>query len=208
MGASVHCKSGIPKGESLSPVLGALYLTPLDYAMERWLLRGDCFYARFQDDIIFVSRKRHVLKRMRKEMFQILDALRLSLRHEKTFMGRSQRGFDLLGYTITLRGFLPSQKTQGRAIEVAKRRYAQGGHRSLQMYLNRWRTWVHAGLSSQVLPFDAVLQFITQNAINSKGITNSQRFNRPHSLCPIGGNIKMKGRSTCVKKFSEHQVWL
>jgi hypothetical protein len=93
IGSSLHCKSGIPKGGSLSPVLGALYLTPLDYAMERWIARGDCFYARFQDDIILVSRKRHVLRRMRKEMFQILDELRLSLRPEKTFVGRSHKGY-------------------------------------------------------------------------------------------------------------------
>lgn len=68
-GPSIHCTSGIPKGGSLSPALGALYLTPLDYAMERWVARGDCFYARFQDDIILSSRKRHTLRRMRKEMF-------------------------------------------------------------------------------------------------------------------------------------------
>jgi hypothetical protein len=83
--SSIHCNVGIPKGSSISPVLGALYLTPLDHAMERWMTRGDCFYARFQDDIILVSRKRHVLKRMRTEMFQILRELQLCLRFEKTF---------------------------------------------------------------------------------------------------------------------------
>jgi hypothetical protein len=83
---------------------------------------------------------------MRKEMFQILDELRLTLRPEKTFVGRNQKGFDLLGYNITLQGFSPSHKTQEKALEIAKRRYAQGGFKSLQEYLQRWRTWAHVGL--------------------------------------------------------------
>lgn len=87
-GPAIHSTRGIPKGGSLSPALGALYLTPLDRAMECWMARGDCFYARFQDDIIITSRKRHVLRRMRKEMFKILDELQLILRPEKTFVGR------------------------------------------------------------------------------------------------------------------------
>lgn len=44
--------------------------------MERWMTRGDCFYARFQDDIVLISRKRYVLKRMRRQMYQILEKLR------------------------------------------------------------------------------------------------------------------------------------
>jgi len=175
IGRSFHCKIGIPKGGPLSPVLGALYLTPLDHAMECWMERGDCFYARFQDDIILVSRKRHVLKRMKKEMYQILDKLRLSLRPEKTFIGRSQKGFDLLGYHITLQGLSPNQKTQKKALENAKRRYAQGVLRSLREYLHRWRTWAHAGLPSQVHPADDIIHFLVDRVTSSCVNGNSQR---------------------------------
>jgi RNA-directed DNA polymerase len=180
IGPSLHCKRGIPKGGSLSPVLGALYLTPLDYAMERWIARGDCFYARFQDDIILVSRKRHVLKRMRKEMFQVLRELRLILRPEKTFVGRSQKGFDLLGYHITLQGLSPSQKTQEKALENAKQRYAQGGQKSLLEYLNRWRTWVYAGLPFKVYLVENVINKIVDITLTSKDNSKSHRvINRP-----------------------------
>lgn len=175
IGPSLHCKRGIPKGGSISPVLGALYLTPLDYAMERWIVRGDCFYARFQDDIILVSRKRHVLKRMRKEMFQVLRELRLILRPEKTFVGRSQKGFDLLGYHITLQGLSPSQKTQEKALEIATQRYAQGGLKPLMTYLNRWRTWVYAGLPSQVHSVDNIIRSLVDKVILSMVNGNSQR---------------------------------
>lgn len=34
--------------------------------------------------------------------------------------------------------------------QKAKRRYAQVGRKSLHLYLNCWRTWVHAGLPFEV----------------------------------------------------------
>ncbi|HBW24155.1 MAG TPA: hypothetical protein DEF13_00675 [Holosporales bacterium] len=111
-----------------------MYLDPLDKAMEKWIKRGDCFYARFQDDIILMARKRHVLRRMRLEMFQILKSLCFGLRREKTFVGRSEKGFDLLGYHVTLKGLSPNTLTQEKAFECAKRRYAQGGIKSLRLY--------------------------------------------------------------------------
>jgi len=202
IGPSLHCKIGIPKGGSLSPVLGALYLTPLDHAMERWIARGDCFYARFQDDIILVSRKRHVLKRMRKEMFQILRELRLSLRPEKTFVGRSQKGFDLLGYHITPKGFSLSQKAQEKALENAKQRYAQGGLKPLLEYLNRWSTWVHAGLPSQVHSIDKIIHSLVDKVISSRESGNSQRLpNQPNISASYWFNNLKKGKHNMHKKF-------
>lgn len=205
IGQSLHCESGIPKGGSLSPVLGALYLTPLDNAMERWITRGDCFYARFQDDIILVSRKRHVLKGMRKEMFHILRELRLSLRPEKTFVGRSQKGFDLLGYHITPKGLSPSQKTQGKALENAKQRHAQGGHKSLQEYLQRWRTWAHAGLPFQVHSVNSIIESLVDKVTSSSDYGNSQRVkNHPNFSVSYGLNHNKKGKTSCIKNFSGH----
>ena len=174
IGSSIHCTIGIPKGGSLSPALPALYLTPLDHAMEEWMKRGDCFYARFQDDIILISRKRHVLKRMKKEMHAILKNLRLSLRPEKTFVERSDKGFDLLGYDITTNQFSPSQRTRGKAFENAKWRYAQGGQSSLAEYLDRWRTRIHAGLPFKIERVEEVVESI-RTAVSQ---TPSSHLNR------------------------------
>ncbi len=90
-----------------------------------------------KSDIILATRKGHVLKRVRKEMHQILDELRLTLRPEKTFVGRNRKGFDLLGYYITPNGFPPNQKTEEKALEKAKRHYAQGDKKPLHLYLHR-----------------------------------------------------------------------
>ena len=77
----------------------------------------------------------HARRHMRIEMFQVLRGLQLSLRPEKTFVGRSQKVFDLLGYHN--QSFSTSQRTQEKALENAKLRYAQGGKKSLVEYLNR-----------------------------------------------------------------------
>lgn len=206
-GPAIHSTRGIPKGGSLSPPLGALYLTPLDRAMERWMARGDCFYARFQDDIIITSRKRHVLRRMRKEIFKILDELQLILRPEKTFVGRGNKGFDLLGYHIMCQNMTPSQTTQKKAFEKGMRRYAQGGHEPLQNYLKRWRNWVHAGLPLKVSGVDEISQRLMDKILSSATHRNSQRIsdcppslwnNRGHNIQTLKGNLK------CKRNFFRH----
>ncbi len=54
----------------------------------------------------------------------------------KTFMGRSHKEFDLLGYHFTLQGLSPNLQTQEKGIEKAKHPpLAQGGIQSLQLLL-------------------------------------------------------------------------
>ena len=115
---SIASQSGIPKGGSLSPVLRALYLSSLDRAMEQWMKRGDCFYARFQDDIIVMAGKRHVLRRMQRDTYRILEHLKLGLRPEKTFIGRAHKGFDLLGYHMTCEGLSPNRLTRKKHLRL------------------------------------------------------------------------------------------
>ena len=138
-------------------------------------------------------------------MFQILDELRLGLRPEKTFMGRYQKGFDLLGYHITPQGFSPSQKTQEKALENALRRYAQGGSKSLQLYLNRWRTWVHAGLPFKVHHVENIVASLAEKVTGQRCHSNSQRTaNRPALSVLYGQNNFLKGISPCKINFSGH----
>ena len=178
----------------------------------------------FTLDIILVSRKRHVLKRMRNEMFQILGELQLSLRYEKTFVGKSQKGFDLLGYHITPKNFSPSQKTQEKALENAKRRYAQGGKKSLVEYLNRWRTWIYAGLPFKVEGVDDVIKSIVDAVVKDTSFNPTQeqscdekqrnrtsesldasQVNRSIISVPDGVNFNLnKGKVSCIKNFSGH----
>jgi hypothetical protein len=170
-GWTYHPKIGIPKGGSLSPLLGAIYLNPLDTLMEKWVARGDVYYARYMDDLILVASKRSVFRRAKQAMLNELHRLQLTLRPEKTYLGRwGEKGFDFLGYHLKPLLACPSDRdgdasvpraavAEGeqldltvsemsiiQAIEKGKQCYAQRGQLALATYLMRWRSWASGGL--------------------------------------------------------------
>jgi hypothetical protein len=97
------------------------------------------------------------------------SSAQLSLRYEKTFVGKSQKGFDLLGHDITPKNFSPSQKIQEKALENA-----QEGQKSLVEYLNRWRTWVYAGLPFKVERVDDVVKSIVDAIVKGTSFNRTQ----------------------------------
>ncbi len=87
-------QKGISLGCPLSPLLGALFLKPLDDAMEKTGL----FYIRFMDDWLVLSPTRWKLRRAIATVNQTLGDLKLRKHPDKTFIGRTDAGFDFLGY--------------------------------------------------------------------------------------------------------------
>jgi len=102
-------------------------------------------------------------------MHVTLKKLRLSLRPEKIFVGRSNKGFDLSGCCITPYQFSRNHKTKKKALENAKQRYAQRVFSSHQD-LNCWRTWIHAGF-----PFKLIMskRLLIQYVISLRKINSS-----------------------------------
>ena len=101
-------RKGLPMSSPLSPLLGALYLKPLDEAMQDTGL----FYRRYMDDYILCAKKRWPLKRAIRKHYQILEQLGLTTRPEKTEVGRVINGFTFLGYVITSKQLSVSTQTQ------------------------------------------------------------------------------------------------
>ncbi len=91
-------KRGISLGCPLSPLMGALYLKPLDDMMEKTGL----YYARFMDDWIVIAPTRWKLRSAVRIVNATLNALRVEQHPDKTFIGRVERGFDFLGYFLKL----------------------------------------------------------------------------------------------------------
>ena len=100
-----------------------------------------------------------------------------------------------------------------KGIEKAKRAHAQGGQKFLQVILgssprsslNRWRSWVHAGLHSKVYAVDEVIESLAEAALSASDHRNSQRtINDPISLCCKRGHLIMKGKRSCIENFSRH----
>ena len=95
-GIYTDVQQGIPLGCSLSPLMAAVYLTPLDEAMEETGL----FYARFMDDWVVLAPTRWKLRKVVRITNRVLNRLRVDKHPDKTFVGRVVSGFEFLGYHL------------------------------------------------------------------------------------------------------------
>jgi retron-type reverse transcriptase len=95
-GIYTDVQQGIPLGCSLSPLMAAVYLTPLDEAMEKTGL----FYARFMDDWVVFAPTRWKLRKVVRITNRVLQRLRVEKHPDKTFIGRVVSGFEFLGYHL------------------------------------------------------------------------------------------------------------
>ncbi len=143
---------GIPRGSSLSPFFGALYLTPLDRAFEN---KKGGFYVRYMDDILIFTETARQYRKVRKTLFKILKSLKLSLsRHKSCFGKLAQKTFHYLGVHYDVTRIHP----RPRHSQVRVRLHSRTHQRALdkhtlinhavnpatsQRYLARWATWWH-----------------------------------------------------------------
>ncbi|MBL7130459.1 MAG: group II intron reverse transcriptase domain-containing protein [Candidatus Omnitrophica bacterium] len=119
---------GIPLGSSLSPVLSNLYLDSLDHFVKDGL--GFKFYARYADDMVFVSKDKNELEFILDKTKQFLkEELGVFLNPRKTLFKPTADGLDFLGYRIFYYHLLlrkkNMKKVKKRFFNLA-RRYAKG----------------------------------------------------------------------------------
>ncbi len=138
---------GISLGCPLSPLIGAFFLDDLDRRMASLGL----FYVRFMDDVLVLSPARWKLRRAVRAVNGVLGALGLEKHPDKTFIGRTERGFDFLGYNFGPDGLGVAKATIERFIKRASRLYEQKrigkvAPDALGMYTRRWMRWVRSGV--------------------------------------------------------------
>lgn len=85
---------GIPRGCTLSPLIGAALLTPLDRAMTQQMAKEGGYYARYMDDILVLAPKRWALRRAITIVNQHFAAGGFVQHPDKTMIGPLSRGFD------------------------------------------------------------------------------------------------------------------
>ncbi|MFC1591391.1 reverse transcriptase domain-containing protein [Thermodesulfobacteriota bacterium] len=141
-------KRGIPRGASLSPLLGAFYLLELDLEMEKL----DVKYIRYMDDILILAPTRWKLKKAIRVLNKTFNALGLEQHPDKTLIGRTERGFDFLGYFFKP-GFTGiAQQTIDRFTKRIARLYEQGADPvRIGQYARRWWQWVRGLLTSPAI---------------------------------------------------------
>ena len=138
---------GISLGCPLSPLMGALYLSPLDEAMAA--LPG-IRTLRFMDDWIILAPNRWKRRAAVRVMNQVLEGLGLAQHPDKTFIGRLERGFDFLGVQFTACGELsPSAVSRARHTEKTARLYEQGASAErIGRYQQHWQRALRGLLGS------------------------------------------------------------
>lgn len=143
---------GMVAGGSISPLLAAVYLTPLDQTMAAFESRLGIKYQRFMDDFVIFAPTRHKLRAVLRVMYRVLDQLKLHVHPNKRYIGTTQRGFDFLGYRLhPNRKLRPAQQSLDRLFERARRLQEQGADITrLRQYVQRWYCWLHGGLRGRV----------------------------------------------------------
>ena len=140
----------IPRGCSLSPLLAAIYLIPLDHAIRKI---KDVFYIRYVDDYVIMTKSKAKLRKAIKEHYRVLDELKLTVAKDKTLIGRVARGFSFLGYDLapgkTRVSLASLQRCQAKTAKLNEKGASQ--ERLLQYWQN-WQRWAH----TQPLSLDAI----------------------------------------------------
>jgi len=145
-----HRGKAMVAGGSLSPILGGLYLNPLDQIMGQ---DKRLVYVRYMDDFVVLAKTRWHLKKAIAQIHRVTGDLKLRLHRKiKSFIGRTDKGFDFLGYTIhPQRRLCPSSVSLERLVQRARRLYEQGGDKQrLWEYVTHWHRWLHGGLKGSV----------------------------------------------------------
>lgn len=132
-------EKGIPLGASISPQLGALYLSPLDALFSQ---DDKHFYRRYMDDWVIFCKNRYDLRKIVKQVYAVLHVLRVDIAPKKTYIGKASKGFDFLGKRILPIGILPSASALSRLQKNTVRLYEQGATKKrIGLYWIRWLCW-------------------------------------------------------------------
>ena len=139
---------GLPRASSLSPLLGAFYLLELDSKIEKL----DVKYIRYMDDILILAPTRWKLKKAIRVLNQTFNTLNLEKHPDKTLIGRTERGFDFLGYFIKPGLLTVSQETLTRFTQRIAQLYEQGADSvRIGQYVLNWLQWVKGGCGYDII---------------------------------------------------------
>ena len=168
-------QQGIPLGCSLSPLMGAVYLKPLNEAMEKTGL----FYARFMDDWVVLAPTQWKLRNVARIINQVLNQLEVWQHPDTTFVGRVANGFDFLGYHLKPNGLSVANKTrQNFGSRVSQLYEQQAIQTKIDGFQRRWCRWVTSSLgawSKKLEPVD--LTTLNHDALWKADLRNSMAHN-------------------------------
>lgn len=143
------------KGISRScPLMGTLYLHEMDAHFGQEAEKGTMYYARYMDDIVVLTHSRWQLRKHVRILNRFMTEKTLCQHPDKTFIGRTVKGFDWMGAWLEPQGvtdIAPRAKANHR--EKVRRLYEQAWRwrepkvvtqRKVSNYRWRWAIWAGA----------------------------------------------------------------
>ena len=127
--------------------LGAVLLTKLD----EQITQDGVSYVRYMDDILVMATTRWKLKRAIAVVKHGLAQLGLRTHPDKTWVGKTDQGFDFLAYHLGSERVIVAKGTVKRCVTRIRRLHEQEQGRpsrssSLGVYVSRWWRWADGGL--------------------------------------------------------------
>ena len=111
------------------------------FALLKETRTGCIWYIRYMDDFVVLAKTRHQFSKAIKQVHAVMRQLKLTLHKEqKCFIGKTQTGFDFLGYQVCPHQRLhPSVESIRRLTNRYRRLYEQGvSLERLRQYVVRW----------------------------------------------------------------------
>ncbi len=120
--------------------------------------KSGLFYVRYMNVILVLAPTRRRLRKAVKAVNEVLGSLRIEKHPDKTFVGRTERGFDFLGYHFGPAGLSVAVKAVEQFVARAIRLYEQEPGEALAssrlgLYVKRWGTYLGTW-PSPLLPND------------------------------------------------------
>ncbi len=173
---------GIIKGSPLSYVLGSYYLSELDRAFMR---KKSVKYVRYMDDIIILTKTRSALHRAIANCRGIVASLKLTLSHEKTYVGKTNKDFTFLGYCFKGASILEvAPQTIAKSLARVTSLLGQQTltKERLDKHVQGFVRWAKGGLTGLIDPLkarDALLKALDEAGINQLlALLERQNINR------------------------------
>lgn len=180
-------ESGTPQGAVISPLLGNIYLHPVDVAMTEagWQM------VRYADDMVILCRSREEAEAALKQVRELLEGRGLRLSEEKTRIADEQaEGFDFLGYHFEGGTRWPRKKSLKKLKDAIRAKTKRNNGHSLE-------------------------QIITEVNQTVRGWFEYFRHSRKGTFSSVDGWIRMRLRSILRKRMkrrgrgrgNDHQRW-
>lgn len=158
-GGTFHTpEKGISRSCPLSPLMGALYLQEMDTHFGQEAEKGTMYYARYMDDIVVLTHSRWQLRKHVRILNRFLSEKTLCQHPDKTFIGRTVKGFDWMGAWLEPQGVTDiAPRAKANHCEKVRRLYERAWRwrepkavtqRKVSNYRWRWTIWVGAILAA------------------------------------------------------------